>query len=48
MGGKAVGESIATGRRILIVKTSSIGDVIHALPMAEIVKTHLPASFVGW
>ena len=31
-------------RRLLIVKTSSIGDVIHALPVAQIIKEHLPDS----
>jgi len=34
--------------RLLIVKTSSIGDVIHALPIAAIIKQRFPAASVGW
>jgi lipopolysaccharide heptosyltransferase II len=32
----------------LIVKTSSIGDVIHALPVADIIKSRRPNAYVGW
>ncbi len=35
-------------QRLLIVKTSSIGDVVHALPVAQIVKEHLPGVRIGW
>jgi lipopolysaccharide heptosyltransferase II len=52
--GRAVrGEAVkakasGAGMRLAIVKTSSIGDVIHALPIAEIIKRHYPGAFVGW
>jgi heptosyltransferase I len=34
--------------RILIVKTSSMGDVVHALPLAADLSTRLPAAQVDW
>jgi heptosyltransferase-1 len=37
-----------TDPRILIVKTSSIGDVVHALPIARILKENLPGCTIGW
>lgn len=35
-------------RNILIVKMSAIGDVIHALPVAQALKEHYPASKITW
>jgi heptosyltransferase I len=34
--------------RILIVKTSSMGDVIHALPVLADIKQHLPDAQIDW
>ncbi len=34
--------------RLLIVKTSSIGDVLHALPLAQALKETHPALVLGW
>lgn len=34
--------------RILIVKTSSLGDVIHNLPVVSDIKRHLPEAVVDW
>jgi len=34
--------------RFLIIRTSSLGDIIHGLPVAAAIKTHLPASRVSW
>ncbi len=34
--------------KILIVKLSSMGDVIHALPCAEILKKNLPVVEISW
>lgn len=34
--------------RILILKPSSLGDVIHALPVLRLIKQHLPASEIHW
>lgn len=36
------------GKRILIVKQSSLGDVIHALPLAHALKRCAPSSHLGW
>lgn len=35
-------------KRFLIVKLSSMGDIIHALPVASALKSKFPDSFVGW
>lgn len=34
--------------RILIVKTSSMGDVVHALPLAADLATHVPGAHIDW
>jgi heptosyltransferase-1 len=34
--------------RILIVKTSSMGDVVHALPLAADLSMRLPEAEVDW
>ena len=37
-----------TGKRILIVKPSSLGDVVHTLPVAHALKRAYPSCFIGW
>lgn len=37
-----------TGKRILIVKPSSLGDVVHTLPLAHVLKRAYPSCFLGW
>jgi lipopolysaccharide heptosyltransferase II len=34
--------------KILILKPSSLGDVVHALPVLRLIKRHLPASEIFW
>lgn len=34
--------------RILIVRTSALGDVVHALPVLTALRRHLPAAKIGW
>ncbi len=34
--------------RILIVRTSALGDVIHALPVLTALRRHLPEARIGW
>lgn len=38
----------ATGGRILIVKTSSMGDVVHALPAITDIRQHRPGLAIDW
>lgn len=40
--------SLADIQRLLIVKTSSIGDVIHALPIVQAIKDAAPHLTLGW
>jgi len=35
-------------KRILIVKTSSLGDVVHNLPVAGDIRRHLPDALIDW
>ncbi len=35
-------------QKVLIVKLSSMGDIIHSLPLAESLKSRFPDSFIGW
>jgi lipopolysaccharide heptosyltransferase II len=37
-----------SGKRILIVKQSSLGDVVHALPLAHALKRCHPDCYIGW
>ncbi len=39
---------LADIERLLVVKTSSIGDVIHALPVAQAIKEAAPRLTLGW
>jgi len=34
--------------RILIVRTSAMGDVVHTLPLATALRRHFPAARIGW
>jgi heptosyltransferase-1 len=34
--------------RILIVRTSALGDVVHALPVLTALRRHFPAAHLGW
>ena len=34
--------------RVLIVRTSALGDVIHALPVLTALRRHLPEAKIGW
>lgn len=34
--------------RILVVKLSSLGDIVHALPLADALRSALPHVFLGW
>lgn len=36
------------GRRVLIVKPSAIGDVVHALPVLNLMRTHWPDAKISW
>jgi heptosyltransferase-1 len=36
------------GPRILIVRTSALGDVVHALPVLTALRRHLPTARIGW
>ncbi|HEX5760642.1 MAG TPA: glycosyltransferase family 9 protein, partial [Thermoanaerobaculia bacterium] len=35
-------------QRILIVRTSALGDVVHALPVLTALRRHLPGARIGW
>lgn len=35
-------------RRILIVKPSSLGDIVHTLPVAHALKRNFPHCYIGW
>ncbi len=35
-------------QRILIVRTSALGDVVHALPVLRALRRHFPAARLGW
>ena len=37
-----------TKLRILIIRTSALGDVVHALPVLAALRRHLPGAHVGW
>src|SRR5258708_23857252 len=34
--------------RILLVRTSSLGDVVHSLPVLAALRRHLPRARLGW
>ena len=36
------------GKRILILKPSSLGDIVHTLPVAHALKRCFPGCFIGW
>ena len=37
-----------SGKRILIVKPSSLGDVVHTLPLVHAIKRQYPTCHIGW
>jgi lipopolysaccharide heptosyltransferase I len=37
-----------TDKRILIVKPSSLGDVVHTLPLVHAIKRSAPSSYIAW
>lgn len=37
-----------SGKRILIIKPSSLGDVVHTLPLVHAIKRNYPSCYVGW
>jgi lipopolysaccharide heptosyltransferase I len=39
---------IDSGLRILLVRTSALGDVVHALPVLTALRRHLPGARIGW
>src|SRR5438132_14009284 len=39
---------IPTAPRILIVRLSAIGDVVHGIPVLNALRAHFPAAFLGW
>jgi heptosyltransferase-1 len=43
-----VADPAAGAARILLVRTSSLGDVVHALPVLAALRRHLPAARLGW
>ncbi len=42
------GEPLPPRPRILLVRTSSLGDVVHALPVLTALRRHLPQAVLGW
>jgi len=47
-GGSAVREATSVGARILIVKLSSLGDVVHAMPAVQDIRRALPHAQIDW
>ena len=36
------------GTRVLIIRTSALGDIVHALPVLSALRRHLPEATIGW
>jgi heptosyltransferase-1 len=47
-GGSEVHEVTSVGARILLVKLSSLGDVVHTLPVVNDIRTALPDAQIDW
>ena len=47
-GGSAVHKVTSVGAKILIVKLSSLGDVVHAMPALQDIRTALPQAQIDW
>jgi heptosyltransferase-1 len=47
-GGSAVREATSVGVRILLVKLSSLGDVVHALPVVQDIRAAMPGAQIDW
>ncbi len=43
-----MGHAADVGQRILIVRTSALGDVVHCLPVLTALRRHLPGARLGW
>jgi heptosyltransferase-1 len=41
-------DAAVNAKRILIIKSSSLGDVCNALPVADVIRRHRPQSYMGW
>lgn len=39
---------LLNSKRILIIKPSSLGDIVHTLPVAHAIKRCFPNCFIGW
>ncbi len=39
---------LASNSKILIVRTSALGDIVHALPVLTALRRHLPEATLGW
>ncbi|RWX45993.1 heptosyltransferase-1 [Candidatus Electrothrix aarhusensis] len=39
---------LLNNKRILIIKPSSLGDIVHTLPVAHAIKRCFPNCFIGW
>ena len=37
-----------SGPRILVIRTSALGDIVHALPVLRALRRQLPAARIGW
>lgn len=48
MGSLALGPLQSLHMRILLVKTSSLGDVVHNLPVASDIRRHFPEARIDW
>ncbi|MBA3724936.1 MAG: glycosyltransferase family 9 protein [Armatimonadetes bacterium] len=41
-------DAAASAKRILIIKSSSLGDICNGLPVADILRQHKPDAHIGW
>ena len=48
LGGSAVREATSVGAKILLVKLSSLGDVVHALPVVQDIRAAMPDAQIDW
>ena len=46
--GPAAARAELDGKRILVVRTSALGDVVHALPVLMALRRRLPRARIGW
>jgi len=48
LAGEPARDAVCTNVNILVVKPSSLGDVTHALPAVNLLRTGFPDSFISW